>query len=129
MDEFGVNRHRAFVERDQHPEFGLGQFGDLDGDHLPPPGAERRAQPGFKAVEIVAHGDAVGNLIPGGVLEDFDKGHKEVVAAVVELLDKGVGVGAALVAENVEPLMNFVAVEVKLLAEALHDQLLHVARE
>ncbi|MPM22535.1 hypothetical protein SDC9_68990 [bioreactor metagenome] len=80
-------------------------------------------------MEIVAHGQIAGHRQRFRVLKHFNEGGEEVVAAVVELLDEGVRVGAAFVAEDVESLMDHLAVQVQLLAEAFHHQLLQIARQ
>ena len=91
-------------------------------------------------MEVVAGGDAgfdrrVAAAICGGagdvgaVFEHFDEGDEEVVDALAELLHVGVLVGGALVAVDGDALVDDVAVEVLLLAERLHDELLEVAGE
>ena len=80
-------------------------------------------------MQVVAHGHAVAHVETGRVLEHFDEGDEKVVAAVVELLDERVRVGSTFVTEDIEPLADNVTVEVTLLAQTFHDQLLHIARE
>jgi hypothetical protein len=88
--------------------------------------------PRQEALQVVAAGDARLDLEGGvgvAVLEDLDEGDEEVVHAVAELLHVGVLVGRALVAVDRDALVHDVALEVVLLAERLHDELLEVARE
>ena len=63
------------------------------------------------------------------VLEHLDEGHEEVGDTVAQLLHVGVLVGRPLVAVDRDPLVHHAAVQVSLLPERLHDQLLQVARE
>ncbi len=63
------------------------------------------------------------------VLQDLDERDEEVRDALAQLLDVGVLVGRALVAVDGDALVHDVALEVLLLAERLHDELLEVARE
>jgi len=93
---------------------------------------ERVARAEEEALEIVAGGDAAGLDLHAraiAVAEHFDEGDEEVVHALTELLHVGVLVGRALVAVNGNALVDGAALEIELLAERLHDELLEVARE
>ena len=129
VDEFRIDRHRALVEGDQHAEREGVHLRHPDRDDLPPLAAQRGAQPLEEAVQIGTHLGIGGDRELLGILEHLDEGGEEVVAPVVELLDEGVRVGAALVAEDIQPLMHLFTIKVERLAEALHHQLLQVAGE
>ena len=61
-------------------------------------------------------------------LADFDEGGEEIRHTIAKLLHIGVLVGGAFVAVNGDTLMHLIAIEIELLAERFHDQLLQVFR-
>ena len=62
------------------------------------------------------------------VAQGVDERHEEVVSTIAELLDIGVLIGAALVAENRKPLVDNVPVAVPRFAKRLHYKLLQKLR-
>ena len=61
--------------------------------------------------------------------EHLDEGHEEIVGPVAELLHERVLVGRALVSVHRQSLVDDPTLQVVLLAQGLHHELLQVARE
>ena len=84
-----------------------------------------------EALQVVAARDPGLHLErpSGAVLQHVDEGDEEVLHALPQLLHVGVLVGRALVAVDGDALVDDAPLQVELLAEGLHHELLEVARE
>ena len=103
---------------------------DGDGHRLASVLEQGGPRPQQEAVEVVAGRDTRFNFQGrAAVLQHPDEHDEEVRHPLAELLDVGVLVRRALVAVDRQPLLDAVALEVELLAERLHHQLLQVAAE
>ena len=130
VDERGVEADRPLEERDQRADRPGVDAVHGDGQALAVVVGERLASAEQEPVQVVAGRD------PGldfdtvaAVFQDADERREEVVDAVAELLHVGMLISRALVAEDVDPLIDALAVQVEPLAERFHHKLLKVAAE
>ena len=144
VDERGVEPNSPLKERYEHADKELVHLRDRDRHALAILLIERRPRAKIEAGQVVAARGArldqqrlrrealeLG-LLNGphrAVLEHLNKHGEEVVESLSQLLHVGVLVGGALVAVHGDTLVHGLAVEIELLAQALHDKLLQIAAE
>ena len=131
VHERRVEADRTLEQRDQHADGERADLAHRERDALPTLFVKRLARAEEKAAEKIAAGHAGfhQHALARAVAQHLDEDSEEVQHALAKLLHVSVLVGRALVAIDADALVHDLAVEVELLAERFHDELLKILRE
>ena len=128
IDEAGIKAHGPLEGGDQESQGEGVHVRDAKRDAFALVLKEGPAGAAQKPLQIVATGHPGFDFERRAALglTDFDERGEEIIHAIAELLHVGMLVGRPLVAVNGNALMDHVAIEIPLLAQRLHHELLEI---
>ena len=128
VDQARVKTHRPLKERDEHAHGKRRDLADDERDGFATVLVQRLPRAEQEAREIIPrrHARLHGQRRAVPVPQHLDEGDEEIVQAVAQLLHVGVLVSRTFVAVHGQALVHHLAVEIQLLAQRFHDELLEI---